>query len=142
VCPYIAKYGNDFYYNFFGYWELKIFEQGFSKYISGEKKITYSKDFQKLFMKIQSTSEQENKSNEIFYEKFNEKWNFYISNDKTDLKKSHKNRINYRDIYKENFSYLQLLSEINYTKNTHNNAVVATIASIIATIIAILSLLY
>lgn len=67
------------------------------------------------------------------------KWDFFISNEKTNLKYSHKNKkINYSDIYKENFSYLQLLSEINYTKNNHINTVAATIASIIA----ILSMLF
>lgn len=77
ICRYIARYGNDFYYNFFGYWELKIFEQEFSKYITGRKRITYSNKFKNLLMKIQSTSEQENKKDEKFYDEFEKMGFFY-----------------------------------------------------------------
>lgn len=143
ICSYIARYGNKFYYKFFGYRELKMFEREFSKYTTGRKRILYNKKIKDLLMRIQSTSEQENRKSENICEEFDKSWDFYISNSKTDLKEFHKNRkIDHREIYRENFSYLQLLLEINNTKSNHINAIVATIASIIATIIAIIALVY
>lgn len=45
LTSYIANYGNSFYYMFFGYRELKIFEIEFSKYSTGRKKAGYGKNF-------------------------------------------------------------------------------------------------
>ena len=142
ICSYISKYGNDFYYRFFGNRELKIFESEFSKFSTGRKKITYNKDLKKLLNKMQSVSEIENKNVKDFDETFDKEWDFYISNDKTDLKDYQKEGLqNYKKIYRNNFEYLKLLSDMNYTRSSHINAIVATFASIVATVISIIALL-
>lgn len=142
ILGYIARYGNEFYYRFFGNRELKIFEREFSKFSTGRKKITYNRDMLKLLNKMQSVSETESRREESFYEEFDKKWMFYISNDQMELAEFHKESIlEYKKIYADNFSYLNLLSEINYTKSNHRNTIIATIVSIIATVISLIALL-
>lgn len=142
ICYYISNYGNDFYYRFFGEQELKLFEYEFSKFSTGRKKITYNKELKKLLNKMQSISEIECKKHSDFYVNFEKKWDFYISNDKMNLREfDSKSLINYKDIYKDNFSYLKLLSEMNYTKSSHINSLIATVVSIIATIISVIAIL-
>lgn len=138
ISPYIARYGNDFYYEIFGSWELNIFEREFSKYITGRKKVTYNQSLEKLLMKLQSVSEKEKIRDQDFYENFNENWSYYISNNITDIRELNETiKIDFINIYKENFSYLQVLSEINYTKSNHRNTIVATIIAIISLIYSI-----
>ena len=141
ICGYVAMYGNEFYNRFFGNRELKIFESEFSKFSTGRKKITYNKQLKKLLNKIQSISEVENKEFDNFYEKFSNGWEFYMCNDKMNLAEYHeKSTSQIKEIYKNNFSYLKLLSEMNYAKSNRINSFVTTVASIIATIIAIIAL--
>lgn len=139
---YIAQYGNEFYNRFFGASELNLFEREFSKFITGRRKITYNKELKYLFSKMQSVSEIENKKIDDFYEKYNDGWDFYIFGNKKDLEEFHKNSTaKIQEIYKDNFEYLKLLSEMNYAKSNHINAFVATFVSIMAVIIALISLL-
>lgn len=143
VCSYISKYGNEFYYRFFGNREIKIFENEFSKFFTDRKKITYNKNLKKLLNKMQSMSEVENKQGGDFYKEFKNMWEFYICNDKMDLEEYHKNsNIKIREIYENNFLYLKFLCEMNYTKSNYINSLVATIASIIATVISVIALLH
>jgi hypothetical protein len=139
----IAKYGNDFYYQFSGVRELRIFEKEFSKFSSERKKIVYNRKFKSLLNKMQSLSEYELPHRPDFYEDFNSNWEFYISNDITDLKEFHNKNMmfDYKKIYHDNYSYLALLSEMNYTKSNQTNSLTATIVSILATIISIIALL-
>ncbi len=143
VMGYIANYGNEFYYHFNGIRELKIFEREFSKFSSGRKKISYNKNFKSLLNKMQSITEYSPSPRTNFYKQFNSNWDFYVSNDKTDLKDFHNKgrKINYQKIYQDNFSYLNMLSEINYTKSNRRNAIITTITAIIAVIISVVSLL-
>lgn len=141
VCAYIARYGNDFYYRFFGTKELKDFEQNFSKYTTGRKLIKYNKEFMSLLNKMQSISENKLYHNTDFFDEFNKTWDFYVGNDKTDLKSHWDIDIEkYQTIYKNNFEYLKLLSEVHYSKINNLNSVIATITAIIATIISIIAL--
>lgn len=58
-----------------------------------------------------------------------------------DLKEFHvKGTARIKKIYKDNFEYLKLLSEMNYAKSNHINSIVATFVAIIAAIIAVISL--
>ena len=83
----------------------------------------------------------ENKEFDNFYEKFSNGWEFYMCNDKMNLAEYHeKSTSQIKEIYKNNFSYLKLLSEMNYAKSNRINSFVTTVASIIATIIAIIAL--
>lgn len=142
ILGYIARYGNEFFYRFFGNRELKIFEREFSKFSTGRKKITYNKDMLKLLNKMQSVSETESKNVENFYDDFDKKWRFYLSNDQMELSDFHKKSLfEYKKIYKDNFSYLNLLSEINYTKSNHRNTIIATVVSVLATVISLIALL-
>lgn len=143
IIGYIATYGNEFYYHFNGIREIKIFERKFSKFSSGRKKISYNKNFKSLLNKMQSITKYSPAPRNNFYKPFNSNWNFYISNDKTDLKDFHNKgkRINYQKIYQDNFSYMNMFSEINYTKSNRLNTIIATIASIVAVIISVISLL-
>lgn len=139
---YICMYGDDFYYHFFGNREMKIFEAEFSKYSTGRKKIKYNKELRTLLNKIQGLSDHERRRTDEFHEKFCGMWELYEGNDKSDLIEYCGNRVEeYKDIYEKNFSYLKLLSEMNYTKSNQVNTLVATAASIVATIIAVISLL-
>lgn len=142
IAGYISKYGSDFYYRFGGVRELKIFEKDFSQFSSGRKKITYNKNFKSLLNKMQSSTEYEFPHKNDFYEDFNSHWDYYISNDITDLKEfNNKNSIpNYQKIYQDNFSYLSLLSEMNYTKSNQFKSLITTIASILAIVISLLAL--
>ena len=64
-----------------------------------------------------------------------------MCNDKMNLAEYHeKSTSQIKEIYKNNFSYLKLLSEMNYAKSNRINSFVTTVASIIATIIAIIAL--
>ena len=141
VQPYIARYGNDFYYRLFGMKELQDFEQNFSKYTTGRKFIKYNKEFMSLLNKMQSISENKLYVRTNLFEKFNKTWDFYISNDKTDLESYLNIGLDkYQIIYKNNFEYLKLLSEVRYSKINNLNSIIATITAIIATIISIIAL--
>lgn len=141
VCKYIAEYGNEFYNRFFGNRELRIFEREFSRFITGRKKITYNKELKRLLNKMQSLSEVENKDFGDFYERYSNAWDFYIFGKKKDLKEFHiKSTAKIQKIYKDNFDYLKLLTEMNYTKSSYINSLVATFVAVIAVIIAAISL--
>lgn len=139
----ISQYGNELYYLLFGERELNIFERDFSKYISGRKSIMFNKNFLNLLKKIQSLSESENRIDISNFKKdFEDSWTTFVSNDEVQLEKLfHKNLSYYRNVIKENYSYLNMLTEINYTKANTISSIVATIVSIIATIISVLALL-
>lgn len=139
----IASYGNQFYYTFFGERELEIFEKEFSKYTTGRKKIKFDKEFTKLLNKSQSILEIEGKEDfSNFKKKFNDKWILYSSNEAVEFEQIFQRDLSkYQKIFTENYSYLKVLSEINYTKNNYRSALVATIVSIVATLISIISLL-
>lgn len=139
ICEYIADYGNEFFYCFFGYRELKLFEREFSRFSTGRKRIAYNKEFKKLLNKLQSVSEVESRKEKDVYTAFNEAWDFYVFGKKEDLKKYHENDIaKYKKIYENNFSYLKILSEINYTKNSQRLTVLAVFISVIAIIVSVL----
>ncbi len=134
---YVSSFGSEFYYRFAGEWELKIFENTFSKFSSGRKISFFNKDFLSLANKMQGISETKFFGNrDDFIKRFNDNWDFYVSNDLTDISEFEKTNItdNFKRIYKENYEYLKLRSEMNYTKIT-------TASSIIAIIIALLSLI-
>lgn len=129
----IGKYGNDFYLKFFGNREIKIFENEFSKYISGRKRVNYNAEFVRLFRKIQSLSVAETRSMKEFYDEFNAKWDFYITNDKAKIKDYHKKyHSDLRIIYQSSYEYMKMMTEINYAKSNKFIAVLALIISIIA----------
>lgn len=134
---YISSFGCEFYYRFAGDWELKIFENTFSKFYSGRKPTFFNKDFLSLTNKMQGISETKFWGNrDDFIKRFNENWDFYVSNDLTDINEFEKSNVtdNFKQIYKENYEYLKLCSEMNYTKIT-------TVSSIIAIVVALLSLI-
>ena len=141
LCEYIAKYGNEFYNRFFGNRELRIFERKFSRFVTGRKKITYNKELKELLNKLQSLSDVENKKFGDFYERYNNSWDFYVFGNKMDLKEFHvKSTTKIQKIYKDNFEHLKLLTEMNYTKSSYTNSLVATFVAVIAVIIAAISL--
>ncbi|MCI8792282.1 MAG: hypothetical protein HFG38_05675 [Eubacterium sp.] len=142
ICPFISKYGNEFYYRFFGYRELKAFEIEFSRFFTGRKKIDYNEKLKRLLTKMQSVAESENRNNKKFFKKFNKSWDFYINYKKSKIKDYpvySTDKI--KEIYQDNFSYLKLLVEMKYTKSNRRISIVAVLISIIATIISVISLL-
>lgn len=77
----------------------------------------------------------------IFSDEFDKNWEFYVANDKQDFRKHVENfAVDFQAIYQENFSYLQMLSEMRYTRMGFINSIVATIISVVAAIVAILAL--
>ena len=137
----VAKYGNSFYYHFAGRTELKNYENSFSKYFSGRKQLSYSRKFYSLIRKMKSIAEVESRKNDNFSDEFDKNWEFYVANDKQDFRKHVENfAVDFQAIYQENFSYLQMLSEMRYTRMGFINSIVATIISVVAAIVAILAL--
>ena len=137
-----AKYGNSFYYHFAGYTELKNYENSFSKYFSGRKRIFYSKKFYSLVRKMKSISEVESRRNDNLLEKFDSDWEFYIANDKQNFGEFAKEvAVDFQEIYQENFSYLQMLSEMRYTRIGFINSIASTVISVAAVIVAIIALM-
>uniref|UniRef100_UPI003FF04D79 hypothetical protein n=1 Tax=Anaerobutyricum hallii TaxID=39488 RepID=UPI003FF04D79 len=137
----VAKYGNSFYYHFAGRTELKNYENSFSKYFSGRKQLSYSRKFYSLIRKMKSIAEVENRKNDNFSDEFDKNWEVYVANDKQDFRKHVENfAVDFQAIYQENFSYLQMLSEMRYTRMGFINSIVATIISVVAAIVAILAL--
>lgn len=49
--------------------------------------------------------------------------------------------MDFQAIYQENFSYLQLLSEMRYTRIGFINSIFATIISVVAAFVAIIALI-
>ena len=123
ICKYVSDYGNEFFYCFFGYRELKLFER----------------ELKKLLNKLQSVSEVESRKEKDVYAAFNKSWEFYAFGKKEDLKEYYESDIaKYKKIYDNNFSYLKLLSEINYTKNNQRLTVLAIFISVIAIMVSVL----
>lgn len=139
IMGYITNYGNDYYYRFCGIREIKIFEIEFSKYSTGRKSVSFNKEFKRLLNKTQSITEYKYLLKDDMYKQFNQNWSFYKSNDKTSLKDYHNKvrKINCQKIYKDNFSYLNILSEINNVKSNRLISLVAIIISVIAIIVSI-----
>lgn len=142
ICPYVSVYGNEFYYRFFGYRELKAFENEFSRFSTGRKKIDYNKRLNKLLNKMQSVSESENRESENFFEEFNKTWDFYKGNKRANLEEYPVYSMDkIKQIYQDNFSYLKLMIEMKYTKSNKRISIIAVLVSIIATIISLTALL-
>lgn len=141
LCGYVARYGNPFYYHFFCRYEIENFESEFSKYFTGRKHVKYNKEFINLLNKVQSVSDKTLFNYEDFTNSFCENWDYYIANDKINFKEKINIKIDdYRNIYKKNFLYLKLLSEVNYGKANYINALIATLVSILAVILSMLAL--
>lgn len=142
ICPYISEYGNEFYYRFFGYRELKAFEIEFSRFFTGRKKIDFNKKIKSLLNKMQSVGDSENRNNKKFFKKFNKSWDFYINHKKSKIKEYPVYSTDkMKEIYEDNFSYLKLLVEMKYTKSNRRISIMAVLISIIATIISVIALL-
>lgn len=140
-CGYISKYGNDFYYKFFGEKELKNFEHEFSRYTNGRAKAKYNKKIMKLLNKIQSLSDYEYPNSSKFYSEFNDSWDFYVGNETEDIKKWHGNNLKkIKNIFERNFEYLKVLTEMNYTRSNHSISIIAAIISVVATIISLIAI--
>ncbi|MBE6692194.1 MAG: hypothetical protein E7586_02525 [Ruminococcaceae bacterium] len=140
-CGYISKYGNDFYYKFFGEKELKNFEYEFSKYTNGRTKAKYNKKIIRLLNKIQSLSDYEYPNSSKFYSGFKESWDFYVGNETEDIKKWHGNNLKkIKNIFEKNFEYLKVLTEINYTRSNHSISIIAAVISVVATIISLVAI--
>jgi len=135
---YVSRYGNEFYNMFFGERDLEIFEADFSQFTTGRRKMTYNGELKKLLNKIQSLSEIESRKYASFYDDFNRNWSFYIANDESNIKEYYCDRmIEYPEIYRKNFEYLKILSEINYAQGSRYGSFIATVASVVAVIIAL-----
>lgn len=138
LAPYIGRFGNDFYIEFFEKREINIFENEFSKYISGRKRVKYNDEFVQLLRKMQSLSAAETKSMKEFYKEFNTKWDFYIANDKEDLKDYHKDcRTDLRKIYQSSYEYMKMMTEIDYAKSNKYISVIAVIISVVAILVSV-----
>lgn len=133
---YISKYGNNFYYMFFGYRELKFLEANFSKYSTGRKRIKYDKSFISMLNKTQSLLDTRHTSKADIFKEFNQNWELYYGCTKKNFNKEMaRSNIDYKEIYANTYSYLTALSNINYTKSNILLAVIALIIAIISLIL-------
>ena len=120
--------------------ELTLFERDFSSFANGRKKTKYNKKVIRLLNKLQSISDYTDHRSPNFYSEFKKTWDFYIGNDKDDLKKWYGNSLKKtKMIYEKNFSYLKMLTEMNYTKSNHIISIIAVLISVIATIVSLIS---
>lgn len=141
ITGYISRYGNHFYYKFFGYRELKLFEAEFSQFANGRKKITYNKQLKSLLNRMQSLTDGRTKSFENIDEEFAKNWDYYYSNEKQEFKEFNVNYLSkLRNVYSKNFEYLKILTELNYTKGNKWISIAATVISVIATIISLIGI--
>lgn len=142
VLSLVSMYGNKFYYQFARYAEIKNYEYCFSNLFTGRKRITYGKKYHSFIRKMKSLTNIENRKSNNFVEKFNDNWNFYIANDEQDFEKYVKEtNVDFQAIYQENFHYLQIVSEMKYTRISVINSVIATVFSFVAAAVAIIALL-
>lgn len=136
LSSYIAKYGNSFYYMFFGHRELRIFEIEFSKYSTGRKKARYNKKFTYLLNKMQSLCESQAKSKSDIYKSFDKNWKLYLGYKEQKLNKYVAQiNIDYKSIYANHYAYLNTLCNINYTKSNQFISIAAIIIAIITLIL-------
>lgn len=137
----ISKYGNNFYYMFFGYRELKILETDFSKYSTGRKRIKYDKSFVTLINKSQSLLDTRRYSKSDIYKEFNKNWELYYGCDKKNFSKEiAQSNINYKEVYESMNSYLSALSNINYTKSNRMISIITLIISFLSLIATLITL--
>lgn len=136
LSSYITKYGNSFYYMFFGHRELKIFEIEFSKYSTGRKKARYNKKFTYLLNKMQSLCESQTNNKFNIYKAFDKDWKLYLGYKEQKLNKFIAQiNIDYNSIYSNYYAYLNSLCNINYTKSNQFISIGAIIIAIITLIL-------
>ena len=138
-CEYIKKYGNALYYRIMGEDELKYLEIEFSKYISGRKKVRFSKKYMELLKRVTSFSDVQvlRSSEEDLIKGFNNNWDYYIGNNKDNIENDRHIEIKrYKEIYEHNYEYMKVLAEINYTKSSQTLALLSLIVAVIAIICA------
>lgn len=136
LSSYIAKYGNSFYYMFFGHRELKIFEIEFSKYSTGRRKARYNKKFTYLLNKMQSLCESQTNNKFDIYKAFDKDWKLYLGYKEQKLNKFIAQiNIDYKSIYSNYYAYLNSLCNINYTKSNQFISIGAIIIAIITLIL-------
>lgn len=141
ITSFISHYGNEFYYRFFGYRELQLFEEEFSQFSTGRKEITYNKKLKSLLNKMQSITDGRTKALEDFEKNFRENWTFYYANKKEDFNTFGLDYLSeMQSVYKKNFDYLKILTELNYTKSNKWISIIATIISIVATIVSVIGI--
>jgi hypothetical protein len=137
MCEYVFRYGNGFYNQFFGYRELRIYERKFSKFISGRKKVTYNPEFREILKKTYSIKASDKMDKRSFKE-LEKEWDFYVEANRNNFIKYNKKMfIDYNKIYNEIYSYMKLLSDMNYTKSNFRISVIAIIISIIAVLVSV-----
>lgn len=142
VLPHIASFGNQFYFKFFGSYELRHFEREFSMYSNGRSKITFNKSYKNLLNWKQSLTVFGTQSFSSFEEKMKNKWIMFEGNDEIELNTVFDKDISYyKSIFDDNFQYLKLLSEMRYTKSNNISSIVSTVAALIALVISILAML-
>lgn len=137
ICSYISNYGNDFFYRFFGYRELQIFEREFSQYTSGRKKISYNKKLLSLLNRLQAVSDERQSRNKELMQNINKNWIFYCGPQIIKNKTFSLERLStYKKIYDKNFSYLKILTELNYTKSNKRTSIWAVILAVASIIVS------
>jgi hypothetical protein len=139
ITGYISRYGNHFYYKFFGYRELKLFEAEFSQFANGRKKITYNKQLKSLLNRMQSLTDGRTKIFDNIDEEFAKNWDYYYSNEKKEFKDFN---IDYlaklRNVYSKNFEYLKILTELNYAKSNKFISIIAVGISVVAFVLSLI----
>ena len=141
IIEYIRSFGNEFFYKYFGYRELKIFEEQFSKYASGRRKITFNKKIKSLLNRLQALTDGKTIPFNNLEKQFEENWDYYWSNNKTNYNELHgENLTRIKEVYSKNFDYFKILTELNYTKWNKIASIFTIVISILATIIALVGI--
>ena len=141
VLPFVARFGNQFYFNFFGPYELNHFEKQFSMFANGISKIAFNKAYKNLLNWTQSLTVLDRQSYSSFATTIKNNWSFFEGNDEIEFDTVFEKDISYyKSIFDNNFQYLKLLSETRYTKSNNRATIISTVASLLALVISILAI--
>lgn len=132
-----VKFGTDFYYDFNGHRELKLFEYEFSKYCTGRKHIS-KKELIVLLNRLQGLSEHQFFDNESRYSEIKDRWEIYCENDKLgDFPIDKDISAKFKKIYERSFAYFKTRAEIELASTNKLLSIIAIIIAIVGVIIAL-----
>lgn len=132
-----AKFGTNFYYDFNGERELKLFEYEFSKYSTGRKHIS-KKKLIALLNRLQGLSEHRFFDNESRYSDVKDRWEIYWDNEKTgDFPIDKDISEKFKKIYERSFAYFKTRAEIELASTNKQLSIIAIIIATVGVIIAL-----
>lgn len=102
---------------------------------------TTMKVYTKFGIVSQGLADFDNISQNLSTSHFSETWDFYVSNAQEDFDSYFGSKTDeFRKIYQNHFTYLKLLTDLNYTKSNRTIAIIAAITSVVAAVVSAITL--